>query len=58
MPKTRSGFWRRKLDGNVERDRRNEAALRADGWRVLVVWECETKADPERLARKIRRFLA
>ena len=58
IPKTRSDYWRHKLDGNAERDRRNEAALRAAGWSVLVIWECETKGDPDRLARRIRRFLA
>ena len=58
-PKTRPGFWRKKLDGNVERDRRNEAALRAGGWGVLVIWECETKGDEAmELPQKLRRFLA
>lgn len=41
MPKSRLDFWRPKLEGNLERDRKNEAALRALGWRVLVVWECQ-----------------
>lgn len=56
LPSTRSGFWRSKLDGNVRRDRRNEAALRKKGWSVLVIWECETK-NTDRVARTIRRFL-
>lgn len=31
---------------NVERDARKTAELRALGWRVEVIWECETrKAD-------------
>ena len=58
IPKTRTQYWRAKLDGNVERDRRNEAALRAEGWGVLVIWECETKGDAHHLARRIRAFLA
>ena len=57
IPKTRADFWRAKLDRNVERDRRNDAALRADGWGVLVIWECETKSDHEQLAQRIRAFL-
>ena len=40
-PKSNETFWRKKLDGNVERDRRNTQALESMGWRVLVVWECE-----------------
>ena len=58
IPKTRTGFWQDKLDGNVRRDQTNEAALRSDGWGVLTIWECETKYDPERLTRRIERFLA
>jgi len=52
LPKTRSDFWLAKLNGNVERDRRNTAALRCLGWRVLIVWECEI-ADEKRLSKKI-----
>jgi DNA mismatch endonuclease, patch repair protein len=56
MPKSRLRFWRPKLEGNANRDRRNVAKLRAMGWRVLIVWECQTK-EAERLALTIRRFL-
>jgi len=45
MPKTNEAFWRKKLEGNVQRDRRNEEKLKKQGWRVLTVWECE--ADNE-----------
>jgi DNA mismatch endonuclease (patch repair protein) len=43
MPKTRIDFWRAKFDRNVVRDDANERALSKAGWRVLTVWECETK---------------
>ena len=39
-PKTRATFWRTKINRNMERDRNALAALKADGWRALVVWEC------------------
>lgn len=42
-PKTRTEWWEAKFAGNVARDRRNQRALRKDGWRVIVVWECELK---------------
>ena len=42
-PKSRVRFWTAKFRENVARDGRNEAALRALGWRVLVIWECETR---------------
>lgn len=43
-PKTRAEFWAQKFRDNVDRDRRQMAALLQAGWRVLVVWECETKS--------------
>jgi len=33
-----------KLARNQERDAENEGALRAAGWRVVVIWECETRS--------------
>ena len=55
-PKTRVSYWEDKLQGNVVRDRRNEAALHELGWRVMVIWECETR-DPEAVAGRIEGFL-
>jgi len=48
MPKSRLEFWQPKLSANRDRDERNLALLRALGWTVIVVWECEL-ASPERL---------
>ena len=55
-PKTRAAYWREKFEQNLRRDRRNLAALRRLGWRVLVVWECQTFERTELLAR-LSRFL-
>jgi DNA mismatch endonuclease (patch repair protein) len=38
-------YWKPKLARNIERDARHIEALRAQGWDVLVVWECETVSD-------------
>lgn len=46
-PKSRVEFWKAKFDSNVERDRRNARELRALGWRVMTVWECQA-ASPHR----------
>lgn len=43
-PKSRQEYWLPKFEANVERDARKEAQLRELGWRVLVMWECETKS--------------
>lgn len=48
IPSTRTDFWRRKLEANVERDRRAQIALAEAGWRVVVIWECLTR-DPQAL---------
>jgi DNA mismatch endonuclease (patch repair protein) len=40
-PKTNSPYWKAKLDRNVARDRRNDAALAAAGWTIVRVWEHE-----------------
>jgi len=57
VPKTNVDYWGSKIDGNVRRDRRHRAALRETNWRVLVLWECETK-ETATVVRKIRTFLA
>jgi DNA mismatch endonuclease, patch repair protein len=41
MPKSRVDFWEPKLEGNRERDLRNETALRDAGWDVRILWECD-----------------
>lgn len=57
VPKTRREYWENKLAGNRRRDRRHLAALKKAGWRVLVVWECQTK-NVERLTNRLDRFLS
>lgn len=42
-PKTRSEFWRQKINSNVARDRKNLLALVDSGWRVATIWECALK---------------
>jgi DNA mismatch endonuclease, patch repair protein len=41
MPKTRQQFWQDKFEGNVKRDQKVTNELKAAGWRVIVVWECQ-----------------
>lgn len=47
-PGTRTEFWMGKIQGNRERDFRNEAKLLEDGWRVLTIWECALKGKQKR----------
>ena len=46
-PASNSAFWLEKFAGTVERDRKSEEALRALGWRIFIVWECELRRDAE-----------
>lgn len=56
VPKTNAEFWAEKRGRSVERDRENEVALKAMGWSVLTIWECEVK-DRKLLERKLEAFL-
>jgi DNA mismatch endonuclease (patch repair protein) len=42
-PKTNDDYWGPKLASNVARDRRNTEELKALGWRVETVWECDSR---------------
>lgn len=44
VPQTRSEFWLEKIGKNKTRDSLQEGALKAMGWRVLIVWECAVRS--------------
>ncbi len=56
MPKSRESYWTEKIEANRKRDARNRRNLRALGWNVVLVWECEIKR-PDKLASKLRSTL-
>ena len=56
MPKTREAYWSKKFSTNLERDSRKLKELARMGWKVLVVWECETK-NKELLVDTLKEFL-
>lgn len=43
-PSTNAQFWQDKITRNRERDAHNQALLRAAGWHVIVIWECQLSA--------------
>ena len=53
LPRSNKEYWEPKLERNVKRDTENQHKLEADGWKVIVVWECELKKRmaEERLSR-------
>ena len=56
LPASNIEFWRKKITGNRARDRKTIRRLRRLEWKVLVVWQCETR-DVERLTERLKNFL-
>jgi len=56
LPKSNLDFWKQKLETNKKRDKTNQNKLIKQGWRVLVVWECEMK-DLENVSNLVWDFL-
>ena len=56
-PKSRVEFWQKKFDENIGRDAQARRRLRKLGWRVVVVWECQT-VSRERLSIRLERVLS
>lgn len=52
IPKANRSYWGPKLARNVERDRRNDAALIEDGWRVIRFFEHVPAPDAAEAVRK------
>ena len=55
-PKSRLDYWLPKLEQTKERDAEKSAGLEALGWKVLTVWQCETK-DLDALTARLTAFL-
>lgn len=54
-PKNNAEFWKVKISGNIDRDKKNYGQLEELGWKVIIVWECELKKSlrDERLSALI-----
>jgi DNA mismatch endonuclease, patch repair protein len=55
-PKSRTDYWAPKIEANRARDERNMSALKALGWDVLVLWQCEL-ANAQALSNRLVRFV-
>ena len=53
-PRSRTGFWDRKLQSNVGRDRRQTLQLEESGWRVLRFWEHDVHMDLQSVLGALR----
>jgi len=55
-PKANAEYWTQKIARNRARDARHRAAYVDMGWRVLTIWECETR-DKAALDQRLRAFV-
>ena len=45
LPKSRLEYWRPKIDANRTRDLAIAEELEREGWRQLVIWECQLRTQ-------------
>jgi DNA mismatch endonuclease, patch repair protein len=57
QPKSNGAWWRNKLTTNKARDKRKAMALRDAGWKVVTLWECQIRKNPERQVSRVRFWL-
>ena len=58
VPKTRTSWWLNKINGNKRRDANNLESLKRQGWKIIVIFECDLKADKrEKTFSKLLRFM-
>ena len=43
VPKTRTEWWVKKINTNKANDAKAVKALKKEGWKVIIVWECKLK---------------
>ncbi|NJC88149.1 MAG: DNA mismatch endonuclease Vsr [Desulfuromonas sp.] len=55
-PSSNAEYWKNKLLNNVDRFEMQKYKLESLGWRVVVVWECETKR-PDMLSVRLIEIL-
>jgi len=55
LPKSNKAFWKKKIQGNIKRDETVKKQLKKEGWKRLVVWECQLK--PKKRERALQKVL-
>jgi len=56
MPKVNIKYWKNKLKRNVDKQKQDIKKLESDGWKVYIIWECQTKNE-KTLIKKIQKVL-
>lgn len=55
VPQTRTDWWLNKINGNKANDEKAVKALKKDGWRIIMLWECDLK--PAKLKKTLLKLL-
>lgn len=45
LPMTRTEFWKKKIQINIDNDNRNVKMLMKNGWQVITIWECQLRPE-------------
>ena len=54
--KSNKAYWGPKIQRTQKRDQEHIAQLEADGWKVIVLWECQIRADFNVLMQNVIKF--
>jgi DNA mismatch endonuclease (patch repair protein) len=57
IPQTRREWWVKKINNTKKRDFKNYEKLKKQNWRIITVWECEIKNEPEKKLQEVIKFL-
>jgi DNA mismatch endonuclease (patch repair protein) len=52
-PETRKEFWLKKINSNIERDKKVNNQLQKEGWTIIRIWEHDVRKNPEEIVNKI-----
>jgi DNA mismatch endonuclease (patch repair protein) len=53
VPKTRTDWWLNKINTNISNDENAEESLKALGWKIITIWECELKKSNAEISLKL-----
>lgn len=57
LPKTNYNFWKNKIEGNIQRDKRNYEQLKKLGWNIIIIWQCELN-NREKIEKNIDKLIS
>ena len=53
IPKSNTEFWEKKLQANIERDKKAKEYLNANNWKLEILWECELENNFENIMKNL-----